>query len=161
MCREWCGHDEADVTFYADGIVNLFQEPSFLVLIRHRHNPIKNWFTVLQVYDLESHQELKSIDLSGKSYDLLTNESVVVSVTGKSALIFNKKMLFDPKIPPEAIKSQEISILPSSQLSISRTSIVLAPKNKGEMGTLQALNFWLERDQLEAKEHPEGDQEAE
>ena len=102
MCREWCGHDEADVTFYADGIVNLFQEPSFLVLIRHRHNPIKNWSTVLQVYDLESHQELKTIESKGRFYDLFTNESAVVIATtmSKSVLIYDKRMLLNPSIPP-------------------------------------------------------------
>ena len=57
---------------------------------------------------------------------------------------------------------QEISIFPSSQLSISGTRIVFSPHSKGDEGTLQALNFWLERDQLDVKElRAQSDEEAE
>ena len=157
------------MTFDVEGISNLFQEPPFLVLTRHSQKWKQDrwsWVNALQVYDLESHQELKTIESSRESYNLLTNESVVVTVTGMSVLIYNKKMLLDPNIPPEAIKTQEIPIFPTSHLSLSRTSIVFSPcrHSKGEEGSLQALNFWLERererDQLDVKEHAESDQQA-
>ena len=79
-CEDWCDHDEAEVTFDVEGISNLFQEPPFLVLTRHKWKQDGRtwpWVTALQVYHLESHQELKTIKSSGKSYHLLTNESVV------------------------------------------------------------------------------------
>ena len=170
-CEDWCGHDEAEVTFDVDGIASLFQESPFLILARRkfvqdsRFASCGEWSTALQVYDLESHQEMKSILLSGSFCDLLTNESVVVTVTrdinSRSALIYiyNKKMLLDPKIPPEAIRTQKISaIYPSSEMSISRSRIVFSPNNQGQERIIYALNFWLERD---VKEDDESHQEAE
>ena len=69
-------------------------------------------------------------------------------------------MLLNPSIPPEAIKTQEISINLSSYMSISRSSIVFSSASEGQEGALYVMNFWLERNQLDVKEHSENGQEA-